>query len=67
MTNFLHPWALLLGLLALAIPFVIHWLTRPKPATLPLSTIRFVQSAFEQRRHWQHRIRIRAPVAYIRI
>ena len=50
MTGFLHGWALIMGVLGLSIPFVVHWLTRPKPQSMPLSTIRFVQSAFEERR-----------------
>ncbi len=47
---FLHPWAIAIGLLAAAAPVVIHWLTRPRPRRLPLSTLRFVREAVEQRR-----------------
>src|SRR3954447_12060636 len=46
----LHPWALLLGLAALGLPLLIHWLTRPRPTTFPLSTLRFVREAVQQRR-----------------
>ncbi|MDB5173691.1 MAG: hypothetical protein JWN51_2464, partial [Phycisphaerales bacterium] len=45
----LHPWALFAGL-AVGLPLLIHWLTRPKPVRLPLSTIRFVREAIQQRR-----------------
>lgn len=47
---FLHPTILFLGLAAATLPVLIHWLTRPKPTRLPLSTIRFVRHALEQRR-----------------
>src|SRR5690348_4409065 len=51
---FLHSAILMLGIAAASLPLLIHWLTRPKPARLPLSTIRFVRDAIEQRkaRHW---------------
>ncbi|HEX4796681.1 MAG TPA: BatA and WFA domain-containing protein [Humisphaera sp.] len=45
----LHPWALFAGL-AVALPLLIHWLTRPRPVGVPLSTIRFVREAVRQRR-----------------
>src|SRR5258708_23037013 len=45
----LHPWALFAGL-AVALPLLIHWLTRPRPVRVPLSTIRFVREAVKQRR-----------------
>ena len=48
--NFLHPWAIGLGAAALLLPVVIHFLTKPRPQTMPLSTIRFVQDAVKQRR-----------------
>ncbi len=48
--SFAHPWAVWLGLVAAAAPVVIHWLTRPRPVRLPLSTIRFVREAIRQRR-----------------
>jgi hypothetical protein len=48
--NLLHPWALGIGAAAIALPILVHWLTRPRPVTLPLSTIRFVRQAVQQRR-----------------
>lgn len=48
--NFLNPWALGLGAAAITLPFVIHFLTRPRPIRLPLSTIRFVLQAVQQKR-----------------
>src|SRR5262245_29026655 len=54
--TFLHPWAVALGVAAAALPLAIHWLTRPRPVRLPLSTIRFVQEAVRQRRA-RHRLR----------
>jgi hypothetical protein len=47
---------MLLAGLAVGVPLLIHWLTRPKPVRLPLSTIRFVQAAVQQRRA-HHRLR----------
>lgn len=51
---FLHPWILALGAAAAVLPVLIHWLTRPRPTRLALSTIRFVREAVHQRRarHW---------------
>ncbi|GMV95849.1 MAG: hypothetical protein AMXMBFR83_02190 [Phycisphaerae bacterium] len=54
--SFLHPWLLGLGLPAVALPVVIHWLTRPRPRRLPISTLRFIQEAIRQRRA-VHRLR----------
>lgn len=51
----LHPWALFAGL-AVGLPLLIHWLTRPRPVRLSLSTIRFVREAIQQRRA-RHRLR----------
>lgn len=48
--NFLHPWAIGFGAAALLIPLAIHFLTRPSPQKMSLSTIRFVQGAIKQRR-----------------
>lgn len=48
--NFLHPWALGIGAAAVGLPLVIHWLTRPRPVRMPLSTVRFVMEAVQQRR-----------------
>src|SRR5205814_8123407 len=47
--NFLHPWALA-GFAGIALPVIVHWLTKPRPVRLPLSTIRFVMQAVRQRR-----------------
>jgi len=47
--NFLHPWAVLVGLIGMALPLVVHFLTRPRPTSMPLSTIRFVRDAVKQR------------------
>ena len=54
--TFLHPWAILIGVAAATGPVLIHWLTRPRPTRLPLSTLRFVREAVHQRRAW-HRLR----------
>lgn len=52
----LHIWAIFAGIAALGLPLAIHFFTRPKPVRLPLSTIRFVQQAVQQRRA-RHRLR----------
>ncbi len=54
--DFVNPWILLLGALAAFLPVLIHWLSRPRPIVLPLSTVRFVLQAVEQRRS---RLRLR--------
>src|SRR5262245_5677692 len=48
--NFLHPWAVVLGVTGISLPLLIHWLTRPRPVRVPLSTIRFVKELVQQRR-----------------
>jgi hypothetical protein len=48
--TFFHLWAIGIGAAALAAPLVIHWLTRPRPTRMPLSTLRFVREAIHQRR-----------------
>jgi hypothetical protein len=48
--SFLHLWAIGIGVAALAAPLAIHWLTRPRPQRMPLSTLRFVRDAIRQRR-----------------
>jgi hypothetical protein len=53
---FLNPWAILLGTLGIGLPVLIHWLTRPRPQRLQLSTLRFVQEVIHQRRTF-HRLR----------
>ncbi len=47
---FMHSWAIPAGMAALSVPFIVHWLTKPNPTRLPLSTIRFVQEVVKQRR-----------------
>ena len=47
---FVNPFLLVIGLLGAAIPVVVHFLTRPKPQRMPLSTIRLVSDALHQRR-----------------
>ncbi len=54
--NFEHLWPLYAAAGAVALPFVVHWLTRPRPRRFPLSTLRFVREAVEQRKA-QHRLR----------
>lgn len=53
---FLHPFAIFLGLAAATLPVVVHFLTRPRPVRLPISTLRFVQEVVHQRRA-RHRLR----------
>ena len=53
--NFLHPGFLVVGL-TVSLPVLIHWLTRPRPVRLSLSTVRFVMQAVQQRRA-RHRLR----------
>ena len=49
--SFLHPLAILIGSAALLAPLAVHFLTRPRPKRLPLSTIGFVFEAIQQRRN----------------
>jgi hypothetical protein len=53
---FLHPWAMVVGAVAATLPIAIHFLTRPRPVSMPLSTLRFVRDAVHQRRA-RHRLR----------
>jgi hypothetical protein len=53
MMTFLHPWAIWIGVAAAAAPVLIHWLTRPRPVRLPLSTLRFVREAVREQRAWR--------------
>jgi hypothetical protein len=48
--TFFNLWAIGIGAAALAAPLVIHWLTKPRPLRMPLSTLRFVREAIRQRR-----------------
>ncbi len=54
--TFAYPWILALGAVAAAAPVIVHWLTRPRPVRMPLSTLRFVREAIRQRRS-AHRLR----------
>ena len=47
---FANFWAILIGAGAALLPVLIHWLTRPRPTRLPVSTLRFIQGAVAQRR-----------------
>ena len=48
--NFLHLWALGIGAGALAIPVAVHFLTKPRPVTHPLATIRFLREIIEEKK-----------------
>ena len=48
--NFLHLWPIYVGAAAIALPVLVHWLTRPRPAKLPFSTLRFIRESVQQRR-----------------
>ena len=48
--HFVNPLMIVLGAMAAALPVLIHWLTRPRPVRRPLSTVRFVLEAVQQRR-----------------
>ena len=52
---FVNSWALL-GLLGIGLPLAVHWLTKPRPVHMPISTLRFVREAIEQRRA-KHRLK----------
>lgn len=54
--SFLHPWLLGLGAVAIGLPVLIHWLTRPRPVRFPISTLRFIREAIRQRKA-VHRLR----------
>lgn len=53
---FVHPWAIVAGGALVALPVIVHFLTRPRPVRLPLSTIRFVREVIQLRRA-RHRLR----------
>lgn len=48
--TFLHPWAIVAGILAAGLPIAVHFMTRPRPVRLPISTLRFLREAIHQRR-----------------
>lgn len=47
---FLHPFLLAIGLAGASLPILVHFLTRPKPIQMPLSTIHLVADALAGRR-----------------
>ncbi|MBS0263141.1 MAG: BatA and WFA domain-containing protein [Planctomycetes bacterium] len=50
MPQFLNSWAVPIGLVSIALPLLIHLLTRPRPRLCYLSTVRFVREVIQQRR-----------------
>lgn len=48
--NPLNPWAIGIGILAIGIPTALHFLTKPKPTAIPISTIHFLYELIQQRR-----------------
>ncbi len=46
----IHPWAAIAGVFAAGIPLLIHWLTKPRPQRVSLSTLKFVREAIRQKR-----------------
>ena len=52
----LHPWSIYAGVAAIGLPLAIHFLTRPRPQAMALSTFRFVRMAV-QRTGARHRLR----------
>ena len=48
--TFLNFWALAIGGAALAAPLVIHFMTRPRPAPIQLSTVHFLSEVIQQRK-----------------
>src|SRR4051794_16955638 len=48
--NVLHGWAIAMGAAVVAVPIIIHFLTRPRPVRMPLSTLRFLREVVEQKR-----------------
>ncbi len=48
--TFLHFWAIGIGSAAIAAPIAIHFLTKPRPKSMPLSTLRFLKQVLQQRR-----------------
>ncbi len=45
----MHTWALIMGAVAVAVPVAVHLLTKPRPVRLPVSTLRFIRGAVQQR------------------
>jgi len=53
---FLNSWAMVLGLIGMGWLILIHYITRPRPRQLPLSTLRFVKEVTQQQSSL-HRLR----------
>jgi hypothetical protein len=53
---FTNPWAIAIGVVAAGLPLAVHFLTRPRPVPMPLSTLRFVHEVMQERRA-RHRLR----------
>jgi hypothetical protein len=53
LTNY---WAIYAGVLAAGLPVFVHFLTRPRPVRMPLSTLRLLMEIVQQRRT-RHRLR----------
>src|SRR5687767_11042733 len=54
--GFVNIWGAILGVAAVGLPLLVHWLTRPRPRRWPISTIKFLQEVIHQRRAI-HRLR----------
>lgn len=48
--SFLNAWAIAIGATALLAPLAVHFLTKPRPVTFSLSTIRLLREVIEERR-----------------
>lgn len=48
--SLVHPIALMAGAGLVALPLLVHLLTRPRPVRFPFSALRFLESALRQRR-----------------
>lgn len=48
--SLVHPIALIAGAGLVALPLLVHLLTRPRPVRFPFSALRFLESALRQRR-----------------
>ncbi len=53
---FINSWAIVMGILAAGLPLAVHFLTRPRPVPMPLSTLRFLREVVQERRA-RHRLR----------
>jgi hypothetical protein len=52
----MHLWAIGIGAAAVALPVAIHFLTKPRPVRLEISTLRFISGALHEQRA-RHRLR----------